>query len=73
MGIEYANKNNLELLAMPIHPFSRVSDQKVSNNKKAIIYSLILFFMIFQLAKIHKGVKKVESKIINKDIPSTPT
>ena len=36
MAIDYANKNNIELLSMPIHPFSRVSDQSVTNNKRYI-------------------------------------
>ena len=34
MAIEYANKNNVELLSMPIHPFSRVSEQLVSDNPR---------------------------------------
>ena len=34
MAIEYANNNGLELLSMPIHPFSKVADQKVSNNRR---------------------------------------
>ena len=46
---------------------------KVSSNKNAIMYSLILFVMLFQLAKIQKGVKKELSKIIKRDIPSMPT
>ena len=50
-----------------------IPTKKVSSNKKAIMYSLIFFVIFFQLAKIQKGVKNVLSKIINKDIPSTPT
>ena len=34
MAIDYANQNGLELLSMPIHPFSKVSEQKVSDNKR---------------------------------------
>ena len=34
MAIEYANKNDIELLSMPIHPFSRVSDQSISDNQR---------------------------------------
>ena len=49
-----------------------IPTKKVSSIKKAIIYSLIFFVTLFQLAKIHKGVKNVLSKIINNDIPSTP-
>ena len=36
MAIEYANKNNLDLLSMPIHPFSRVADQSVTDNKRYV-------------------------------------
>ena len=36
MAIDYANNNNIELLSMPIHPFSRVSDQSVSDNDRYI-------------------------------------
>ena len=50
-----------------------IPTKKVSSNKKAIMYSLIFLVILFQLAKIQKGVKNVLSKIINKDIPSTPT
>ena len=35
-AIEYANTKNMELLSMPIHPFSRVSDQSVSDNDRYI-------------------------------------
>ena len=34
MAIEYANKIDLELLSMPVHPFSKVSNQKVSENAR---------------------------------------
>ena len=36
MAIEYANSVGLELLSMPIHPYSRVADQKVSDNNRYI-------------------------------------
>ena len=36
MAIEYANSKNIELLSMPIHPFSRVADQSVTENKRYI-------------------------------------
>ena len=36
MALDYANKNDMELLSMPIHPFSRVSDQSVTNNNRYI-------------------------------------
>ena len=38
MAIEYSNKNNIELLAMPIHPFSRVSEQSVTNNNRYLSF-----------------------------------
>ena len=38
MAIEYSNKNNIELLAMPIHPFSRVSEQSVTNNDRYLSF-----------------------------------
>ena len=37
-AIDYANKNNFDLLAMPIHPFSRVSDQSVTENDRYISF-----------------------------------
>ena len=36
MAIDYANSQNIELLSMPIHPFSRVSEQSVSDNDRYI-------------------------------------
>ena len=30
----YSEKNNIQLLSMPIHPFSRVSEQSVTQNKR---------------------------------------
>ena len=45
----------------------------VSKNKKEIMYSLTLFLILFQLAKIQSGVKNVLNKIIKSEIPSTPT
>ena len=45
----------------------------VSKNKKESMYSLTLFLILFQLAKIQSGVKNVLSKIIKSEIPSTPT
>jgi len=34
MAIEYANSIDMELLSIPIHPFSKVSEQKVSDNDR---------------------------------------
>ena len=45
----------------------------VSKNKKESMYSLTLFLILFQLAKIQSGVKNVLNKIIKSEIPSTPT
>ena len=33
-AINYSEKNNIQLLSMPIHPFSRVSEQSVTENKR---------------------------------------
>ena len=45
----------------------------VSKKRNAIMYSFTLDFILFQLAKIQNGVKKVLSKIMNNEMPSTPT
>jgi len=37
-AIDYCNKCNIELLSMPIHPYSRVADQSVSNNQRYISF-----------------------------------
>jgi len=67
MAIEYSNKNNIELLSMPIHPFSRVSDQKVTNN---IRYMDFLDRMQWPLRRllitgihVHVGVESGEMAI----------
>jgi len=67
MAIEYANNNNLELLSMPIHPFSKVADQKVSNNKR---YTEFLDRMQWPLRRllitgihVHVGVESGEKAI----------
>ena len=33
-AINYSENNNIQLLSMPIHPFSKVSDQSVTENKR---------------------------------------
>ena len=67
MAIEYANNNGIELLSMPIHPFSKVSDQKVSNNKR---YRDFLDRMQWPLRRllitgihVHVGVESGEKAI----------
>jgi len=67
MAIEYANTQGLELLSMPIHPFSKVSDQKVSNNKR---YTEFLDRMQWPLRRllitgihVHVGVESGEKAI----------
>ena len=67
MAIEYANNNGIELLSMPIHPFSKVSDQKVSNNKR---YREFLDRMQWPLRRllitgihVHVGVESGEKAI----------
>ena len=67
MAIEYANNHGLELLSMPIHPFSKVSDQKVSDNKR---YREFLDRMQWPLRRllitgihVHVGVESGEKAI----------
>ena len=67
MAIEYANNNEIELLSMPIHPFSKVSDQKVSNDKR---YRDFLDRMQWPLRRllitgihVHVGVESGEKAI----------
>tara|TARA_Y100001970_G_scaffold124890_2_gene154659 strand:+ start:23273 stop:24304 length:1032 start_codon:yes stop_codon:yes gene_type:complete len=67
MAIEYANNNGIELLSMPIHPFSKVSDQKVSNDKR---YTDFLDRMQWPLRRllitgihVHVGVESGEKAI----------
>ena len=67
MAIEYANANDLELLSMPIHPFSKVSDQKVSNDRR---YTEFLDRMQWPLRRllitgihVHVGVESGEKAI----------
>ena len=42
------------------------------NIKKDTINSFCLTLTLFQLDKIHTGIKKVVKRIINKEIPSIP-
>ena len=67
MAIKYANQNDLELLSMPIHPFSKVSEQKVSDNKR---YTEFLDRMQWPLRRllitgihVHVGVESGEKAI----------
>jgi len=67
MAIKYANNNGLELLSMPIHPFAKVADQKVSNNKR---YTEFLDRMQWPLRRllitgihVHVGVESGEKAI----------
>ena len=67
MAIEYANSQGIDLLSMPIHPFSRVSDQKVTDNKR---YTQFLDRMQWPLRRllitgihVHVGVESGEMAI----------
>ncbi len=67
MAIDYSNKMNIDLLSMPIHPFSRVSDQKVTNNVR---YTQFLDRMQWPLRRllitgihVHVGVESGEMAI----------
>ena len=67
MAINYANKNNIELLAMPIHPFSRVSDQSVSDNERYISFLDRMQWPLRRLLitgiHVHVGVESGEMAI----------
>ena len=67
MAIEFANDNNMELLSMPIHPFSRVSDQSVSNNKRYIEFLDRMQWPLRRLLitgiHVHVGVESGEMAI----------
>ena len=67
MAINYANKNNIELLAMPIHPFSRVADQSVSDNKRYISFLDRMQWPLRRLLitgiHVHVGVESGEMAI----------
>ena len=67
MAIEYANKNNIELLSMPIHPFSRVSDQSVSENDRYLSFLDRMQWPLRRLLitgiHVHVGVESGEMAI----------
>lgn len=67
MAIEFSNDNNFELLSMPIHPFAKVSDQKISDDKR---YTDFLDRMQWPLRRllisgihVHVGVESGEKAI----------
>ena len=66
-AIEYSNKNNIELLSMPIHPFSRVADQSVSNNNRYIKFLDRMQWPLRRLLitgiHVHVGVESGEMAI----------
>ena len=66
-AIEYSNKNNIELLSMPIHPFSRVADQSVSNNDRYIKFLNRMQWPLRRLLitgiHVHVGVESGEMAI----------
>ena len=67
MAIDYANKNNIDLLSMPIHPFSRVSDQSVTKNNRYIDFlnrmQWPLRRMLITGIHVHVGVSTGEMAI----------
>jgi len=67
MAIEYANKNNVELLSMPIHPFSRVSEQLVSDNPRYLSFLDRMQWPLRRLLitgiHVHVGVESGEMAI----------
>ena len=66
-AIDYANKNNFDLLAMPIHPFSRVSDQSVTENDRYISFLDRMQWPLRRLLisgiHVHVGVESGEMAI----------
>ena len=67
MAIEYANSNNIELLSMPIHPFSKVSDQSVSENDRYLDFLERMQWPLRRLLitgiHVHVGVNSGEKAI----------
>ena len=67
LAIDYANKNDIELLAMPIHPFSRVSDQKITKNDRYISFLDRMQWPLRRLLitgiHVHVGVQSGEMAI----------
>ena len=66
-AIEYANNNDFELISMPIHPFSRVADQLVSDNKRYIEFLDRMQWPLRRLLitgiHVHVGVETGEKAI----------
>ena len=67
MAIEFANSANIELLSMPIHPFSRVADQSVSDNDRYIQFLDRMQWPLRRLLitgiHVHVGVESGEMAI----------
>ena len=67
MAIEHANSRDIELLSMPIHPFSRVSEQKVSENDRYIQFLERMQWPLRRLLitgiHVHVGVESGEMAI----------
>jgi len=67
MAMDYANKNGIELLSMPIHPFSKVSDQSVSDNQRYIDFLERMQWPLRRLlitgTHVHVGVESGEMAI----------
>ena len=67
MAVEYANKHDIELLAMPIHPYSRVADQSVTNNDRYISFLDRMQWPLRRLLitgiHVHVGVESGEMAI----------
>ena len=66
-AIEYSNTQNIELISMPIHPFSRVSEQSVSNNRRYIDFLERMQWPLRRLLitgiHVHVGVQTGEMAI----------
>ena len=66
-AIEYSNSNNLELLSMPIHPFSKVSHQSVTENARYLDFLDRMQWPLRRLLitgiHIHVGIQSGEMAI----------
>ena len=66
-AIDFSNQNGMELLAMPIHPFSKVSDQLVTENDRYISFLERMQWPLRRLLitgiHVHVGVESGEMAI----------
>ena len=67
MLVEFANSNNIDIMSMPIHPYSKVSDQSVSDNKRYLDFLDRMQWPLRRLLitgiHVHVGVESGEMAI----------